>query len=123
MNVTNHLNPFILVVGQEPHTSECTRAKGSKLRSPILLYVERVCFASSHASHTSLFLSTLISNSGYNLFIPSKDICPSRQCCSMTSSSCLLVSAAAANTVTFLSKYHSRLRLFPVPRILHVPFS
>src|SRR3954466_14712028 len=122
MNVTNHLNPFILGVGQGPHTSECTRAKGSELRSPILLYVERVCFASSHASHTSLFLSTLFSISGYNLFIPSKDICPSRQCCSMTSSSCLLISAAA-NTVTFLSKYHSPLRLFPVPIILPVPFS
>jgi hypothetical protein len=66
MKETKYLYPFTAVVGQGPHTSDCTKSKARELLSE-LEYKLLVCFPNSHASHTSFSLLAFSNKGGYNL--------------------------------------------------------
>jgi hypothetical protein len=73
MKETKYLYPFTTVVGQGPHTSECTKLKARELLLPELEYELLVCFPNSYASHTSFYLLAFSNKGGYNLLNAEKE--------------------------------------------------
>src|SRR6266498_4611336 len=105
MKVTKYFIPLIETTG-EVHISEWINIKGETFCNPLLTYDALVCFPNSHASYSNLRLSTLHISSGNIVLIISKDICPNRQCKSITLSSSYLQQLTKQDISLHLSSFY-----------------